>query len=350
MILSVVFALFILMLLFPFLPGIIELIREEDSQPLYIPMDYMRNPRYFGISFKKILSRAVGDLQLKNGRYNVVLSKKEKVKVCNSLEVADGSEFNMLFFIKGDLSTGTHVLFEKELHVNGNVVTGAQNVIQALNSEGRASIGPDTVFRRWLDAEGDIAIARNCNLGISVASGGRLSLGPRCIFRRLYGMPVVIGGIDAASDIERSTDFEENTLSESKSESTFIRRGERSISPGTVLEGHTVFTGKVTIGTGSVIKGTIKSYDRLELEDNVVVHGNVFSDDDIIIGRKARIGGNVFSQKTVHIAENAIVGDPGKVKSVIGKRSIQLEKNVMVYGFVSTEGDGAVLWDGDARL
>lgn len=339
MMISIIISLFILMLLLPFLPGIAELIREEDSHPLYIPMDYMRNPRYFGISFKKILFRAVGGLQQKTGRYNVVLSKKEKVKICDSLEAADGEEFSVLLFIKGRLITGNHVLFDKELYVNGYAKTGAHNIIQALNTEGTAAIGPDTVFRRWLDAEGDVTIAENCDLGISASSGGRLFLGANCVFRRLYGTPVVTGDMDPGSGIERSAD----SADYSSSDSTFVRREEQSISPGTVLEGHSVFTGGVTICTGCVVRGTLKSYGRLELEDNAIVHGNVFSDGDIIIGRNVKIGGNVFSQKSVHISEKTVVGRSGKVKSVIGKKSVRLEKNVLVYGFISTEGNGAVL-------
>jgi len=340
MILIVIF-LFILMFLFPFLPGLTELLRGEDEHPLYIPMDYMRRPRYFGISFKKVLFRAVGGLQQKNGRYNVVLSKKEKVTVCDSLEVAGGGELDMLLFIKGSLSTGSHVRFGKELYVTGNAATGAHNIIQALNTDGAAAIGSNTVFRRWLDAEGDVTIAENCDLGISASSGGRLFLGPNCVFRRLYGMPVVIGDVDPDSDVERNADLEDFSLSALKS--TFVRREEKSIPPGTVMEGHTVFTRGVTICTGSVIRGTIKSYGRLELEDNVIVHGHVFSDGDIIIGRNVKVRGNVFSQKSIHIAGKTTIGRPGKVKSVIGKKSICLEKNVLIYGFVSTEGNGAVI-------
>lgn len=337
----VVFILFILMLLLPFLPGVAELIREEDSHPLYIPMEYMRNPRYFGISFKKIIFRAVGGLQRKAGRYNVVLSRKEKVKVCNSLDVEDGGSFDILLFIKGDLSTGSNVIFEKELYVDGCAATGARNVVQALIAEGEASIGSDTVFRRWLDAEGDVTIGANCKLGISVSSGRGLYLGPNCTFRRLYGLPIVTGDRDAVSDIEKEADSKDDLPS--ASESTFVRREDQSIAPGTVVEGHTVFTRNVSIGTGTVIRGTVKSYGRIELEDSVIVRGNVFSDDDIIIGRNVKIGGNVFSQKSVHIAERSIVGSPGKVKSVIGKKSIRMEKNVLVYGFVSTEGNGTNL-------
>ena len=58
MMISIVFVLFIMLFFLPFLPGIAELVRKEDADPLYIAMDYIKDPRYFGKSFKELLHQA----------------------------------------------------------------------------------------------------------------------------------------------------------------------------------------------------------------------------------------------------------------------------------------------------
>jgi cytoskeletal protein CcmA (bactofilin family) len=96
----------------------------------------------------------------------------------------------------------------------------------------------------------------------------------------------------------------------------------------------------VKIGKGCLFKGSIKSYGKLTLEENVTIYGNVFTDGDILIGRNARISGHVFSQMSIHISGQTVISNPDKIKSVIGKKFISIEEDVIIYGYVATEGEG----------
>ena len=69
---------FLLLLALPFLPGIIELRKPQDDRALSINMDYSKDPRYFGNSFRGILTRALGTKSLSEGMKQVSLSKEEK--------------------------------------------------------------------------------------------------------------------------------------------------------------------------------------------------------------------------------------------------------------------------------
>ena len=126
-------------------------------------------------------------------------------------------------------------------------------------------------------------------------------------------------------------------------ELSFVRIKDRTIPPGTIMGKNIVFPQDVQIGYGSILRGNIKSYGKLVLEDNVMIDGNLFADGDIIIGRGAIISGNVFSQKTVHISGGTVISRPDTIKSVIGKKSVRIEENVTIYGYVTTEGEGVVV-------
>jgi predicted acyltransferase (DUF342 family) len=334
----IVFILFIALLLLPFIPGILELIKKEDSEPLFISMDYTRNPRYFGKSYKMLLNRATSGLTLSPGFHEVKLSKNEKIEITESIDIPDKMETNHLLYVTGNFFSGSHALFNKEVYVNGNAVIGSNNIIQAMVGLGSVAVSEGTQFRRWLDADGNITIGANCDLGISVSSGDKINLACNCVFRRLYGMPVVTG----PKKIEEFRHPQKTSLPNepSLSEVSFTRNKDKTVSAGSIINNNIVFLGNVSIGSGTIIKGTIKSYGDILLEQDVIVYGSIFADGDIFIGRNATINGHIFSQKSIFISEQSIISRPDKIKSIIGKKEIQIGQNVTVYGFISTEGFG----------
>ncbi|MBU4317004.1 MAG: polymer-forming cytoskeletal protein [Proteobacteria bacterium] len=194
-------------------------------------------------------------------------------------------------------------------------------------------------MRRWLDAEGDIHVGEQCDLGINISSGGSIFLGKNSIFRRVFAIPIITGDRGIPDPLEMSLPPKEP----STQESAFIRSKSQNIPKGSILRNNVVFTRKVTIGSNTLIQGNVKAYDEIVLEENVTIDGNIFADASIFIGPDARITGNVFSQKSVHISRGTIISNPLNIKSVIGKKEIHIEPNVLIYGFISTEGNGIVL-------
>lgn len=334
----IAFILFILLLLLPFIPGILEIIKKEDSEPLFISMDYTRNPRYFGKSFKMLLNRATSGSAVSPGFLDIKLSKNEKLEITESVSIPDKTEMNHLLYVLGNLSSGCKTILNKEVYVKGDAKIGSSNIIQALVCMGDVSVSEGTQFRRWIDADGNITIGENCDLGISVSSGDRISLACNCIFRRLYGMPILTGhrNIDELQHYPETMFLEDTSLPDI----SFSRKKDNTVPSGSVINNNTVFLGDIRIGKGVSIKGTIKSYGNIILEEGAMIYGNIFADGNILIGRNARINGHVFSQKSVFISEQSIISRPNKIKSIIGKKEIQIESNVTIYGFISTEGYG----------
>lgn len=335
-----IFILFMLLFLLPFLPGLIELTRKEDAEPLFISMDYIRNPRYFGRSFKQIFHKATAGFTLSPGMREVKLSKTERLELINFLDVSEGREINHMLFVMGNLSSGSGARFNKEILVTGDADIGPENMIQAMAGQGNVSISKRSIIRRWLDADGYIHVGAECNLGISVSSGNALSVARNCAFRRLYGMPVVTGEYDKEdAKEEKPPSFPESV----PSPSSFVRMKDSFLMPGTISHDNIVFTRDVLIGSGSLLKGSVKCYGKIVLQDNVTIEGNLIADGDIIVGPNAKIGGHIFSQMSVHISENTVCSAPERIKSVIGKRSIDIDRNVVIYGYITTEGEGKTI-------
>lgn len=305
-------------------------------------MDYIRNPRYFGRSFKRLLHQATAGFTLTPGIRDVKLSKDEKLEISGFHNVSANKEINHMLYIIGGLVSGSNARFNKEIYVVEKAEIGSYNTIQALAGDGNVTVDKGVRFLRWLDAEGDIDVNPDCNLGISASSDKMLSLKGNCFFRRIYGMPVITG--PGNNDTRRVV--EDNHLTPSgplPSPSHFIRRNDSFITPGTICDDNVVFTRDVLIGSGSLFKGSIKCYGKIVLQDNVTVKGNIFADEDIIIGQNIKIDGHVFSQMSIYISEWTVISRPDKIKSVVGKKSVRIEQNVTIYGYVTTEGEGTVL-------
>jgi predicted acyltransferase (DUF342 family) len=338
MVILIVFIFFILLFFLPFLPAIIELIKKEDAEPLFVAMDYIRNPRYFGRSFKKLIHRGTAGFTLTPGMREVQLSKTETVEMTHSLEISDNKEIIHMLYVIGSLVSGNNVKFNKEVYATDNTIIGPNNILQALAGDVDVKISEGVQFRRWLDAVGDIDIGANCNLGISASSAGKLYLEANCVFRRLYAMPIMTGHDMINVDVKPETSGPSDELLASGL--SFIRRKDSFILPGTTLDNNVVFPQDVLIGKGAVVNGHIKSYGKIVIEPDVTINGNVFADEDIFVGQGAKIQGHLFSQMSIYISRQAVVSLPDKIKSVIGKKSISIEKDVTIYGYVATEGYG----------
>jgi cytoskeletal protein CcmA (bactofilin family) len=333
-------ALLVLMFVLPFLPGIVEYYRKSDADPLFVQVGYSKTPRYFSASFKRILANSVEGLQAETMVADVQLSKREIIEMTTDTIIPAGMEIDRLLYIKGDLTSGDHVTLIMEAFVTGNAALGEDNVVQVLAADGNITIAKGVKFKRWVDAEGELDIAENCVLGISATSGNILRIAPNCQFRRLYAMPVVTGVIHESA-INDYLNLSPHT--KKLADSSFIREKKTFIEPNTKIDKNIVFEKSVEIGHDCVIIGAIKSYGNLDIMENVTIYGNVFADGDIKLGKGAVVQGNIFSQGEVLLSAGVKVSRPNVLKSIIGKKAVIIEKDVIIYGYVATEGRGMTI-------
>lgn len=331
-----IFLIFLILLLIPFMPAIMELLRPKDASSLFIKMNYSKDPRYFGRSFREIIKNLI-PADTSFGIREVTLSKNEKVEIAHSKRILAGEKVNHILYITGDLVSEDKVRFNKEVYVKGDAAIGSKNTLSAIACDGSLSISNEVSVVRWADAEGKVEVYDNCNLGISISSGDELRLSKGCKFKRLYGMPITTYNIDNNQPVlcHGRKDISDDTW--------ILNKDHMIIPPFTRIEKDIIVKGNLRVRKGCILMGSVKTHGELIVEEDVKVSGNLFSERDIEIGEGATISGDVFSQGSITIKRGVSIGSIGKIKSVIGKKGIILGQGVMIYGYAMTEGSGVVV-------
>jgi len=300
-----IFGIFLILLTLPFIPSFFELKRPRDTKPLFIDLNYSKDVRYFGKSFRNIIGKTIEVLGISEENldsdqiFEVNIKRGEKEKLEFSIKeeyIPESLEINHIVVAK-NLKTKPFTTFNKEIYVRGNAKIGPFNTIRAIAVDGNLDLGRGTRIIRWADALGDVKVNDNCSLGLSLTSERSISLGRRVTFKRLFGKPVIL-----ASGFSKKRKREE------------IR---------------------------NEINGSVKIDGRinLDMEEGLIINGNIFAEGDVSLRGDIEVNGDIFSQRKV-ILDGVKIGDEGKIKSVIGAEGVVLKSNILIYGQVLTEGIG----------
>jgi hypothetical protein len=109
----------------PFFGGWREMRVRADHLPLHINMDYLKDPRYFALSFRKFFAPFTKTLSLSAGVRELKLSRPEQVEVFTEPVKQVGAVFEHVSYAQGDFATARKVSFDKELYVRGKAVLRA---------------------------------------------------------------------------------------------------------------------------------------------------------------------------------------------------------------------------------
>jgi len=337
MMLLIAFILLVLLFTLPFVPGARELAKKQDASPLYINNEYLKDPRYFAFSFRKLFHTSLAAAPRGEGVHDITLSKNEKVQIVENASLARGSAVEHILYVMQDLESGSDVRFNKEVYVRQTAHIGESNLLQALACDGDIHLRRDTRFFRWLDAEGNITAERSCILGVDASCSGILSLEHDCSFLKLYGFPVVASGAQAFPEEREEPDGDTRVFDEEPPE-----RECSDIKAASRINRSIISAESVTIGELAVIRGHVKTHGNLVTGAGVIITGNVFAAGNIELGPHSRVLGTVFSQEHIVLRQGVRVGAKNKIKSVVGKKSVMLENGATIYGYVMTEGRGLV--------
>ena len=379
------FIVFLMLLLIPFGPGIVELFRPKDAAPLIINMNYVKDPRYFDKSARAILKNALKSAELIPGITEIQLSKQETLEIVNAKRLPSSELINHVLYVDRNLYSGKAVEFKKEVFVKGRAHIGENNILRAMVCDKNIVLSQESRVIRWISAEGTIEAKERCDLGIRASCERKFKIAKECRFKCLYGKPIITYSDSPEGEKEHcklgtphitlktepadaltwvivkkhlSMNHRPHTNEKdlSRGAVNFSKETENiedlkwvittkyiSIPASTRVEKHIVAKKRLMVNQNCTILGSIKAYEDVVIEDNVTVHGNIFSEGDIRIGEHCVIFGDVFSQGRITIARGTIIGRPKGVKSVIGKKMIELNENIVIYGYVLTEGSGTVL-------
>ena len=342
--------LFALMIAMPFLLGYKELTEKKDDKNLYVNRNYVRNPRYFGQSFRALLekSKAEWEKAQEGTVIKIHLSKDELLNVEHNIS-AEPVAIDAMAMYMGNSVIAAKSGFQKEVYGQGTMEFGEGCWARAIATDGNLRLAHGCKVVRWLDVEGEGIIEDDAILGISASSGTSLQLGKNCSFKRLYA-PKISVGISSDAVLTKA---EQLAPTLPKPKFNEIEYNIEKIEPledkekrpyGSFVFPKTIVMHKaLTIKKDMIVLGNIKAKKDLIIEDNVVVLGNVFCEGVLTVGKGCVLGSVVFSQEDINLGPGTTVGSKGKLKSLIARGKITLAQGVTVYGYVLTDEGGKTL-------
>jgi cytoskeletal protein CcmA (bactofilin family) len=343
---AMIILIFSAMLFLPFWPGLRESLWPRDEYPLPVNIHYSKDPRHLGNSFRRILFEGLGGNPVSSGLRTVPLSKDETVEVQSDCRIETGQILPHILLVQGDMQTQPRATFRKELYVAGSASIGRRCRLRSLACDGDVILGRQIRVTRWIDANGDIRVGAGSRLGVSCSCAGQLMLDHDVAFQRLFSPQIT------------SPDYRERDLPalpsgraprtaaaqiKSIEDVTNYRRQSSLLLSGTVIEQDLVVKGDLNLADGVSIHGDVRCDGRAIIGRDSVIAGDLFAEGPIEILHNAVVLGNLFSQDSVQLYPGVRIGQAGHIKSIIAKKRIVVDRNVAIYGYVLTEGKGAVL-------
>jgi len=291
--------LFSIFLFLPFALSFIELFLKRDAKPIPIDLEYKKDPDYFTKRFINLLNDALKNLNIQELKeptpIKLELNKEEWIVFPGDRILTEKTINTPIVLTKDTVFLQKHV-FKRELAVLGNAVFADKCLARALYVKGDCVIEAPVRIARWVHVEGTLIVNSNADLGVSVYAR-EIKIRGWATFKRAYAQKI-------------------DTLDEPLIDKKNNKEGVIN------LQGNFGITGNITIGGE---KGPI------------FVNGNIFCDDDVEIEGDVWIKGDVFSQKSITLKDGVVVGEEGKVKSVVARGEILIEGPFRIYGYLHSE-------------
>jgi cytoskeletal protein CcmA (bactofilin family) len=284
-----IIGLFLMLVFLPLILPFAELFLKKDAKPIPIDIKRRKEPDYFGKSFMNILTTASNDLKIQEVEklnpvcLNLKLSREEWVCFLNDESLLEKTVDMPIVFTKDVIFMQNHT-FRRELAVLGNAVFKNACVIRSLYVKGDCVIDAPIRIARWVHVEGTLIVNSYADLGVSVYTR-EIKINSRATFKRAYAQKIETLNGRLINKKNNDANLQEN------------------------------FGSKVPI----------------------IINGNIFRDDDIEIEGDVWIKGNVFSQKNVILKNGVVVGEEGKVKSVVARDKMLIKGPFRIYGYLHSE-------------
>lgn len=366
---AIILFLFTLFLyLLPLLPGLLELFRPTDVEPLRVSQEYDSDPFFFANGFKNYIDRNFTDLTATQN-FNGNLADGTQYQLVNekgvpNLDASIGA--TRLILSNHSLALPAGEMFETEIFSKQNIATGERSHFRALMSEQTLHIRDHSTVLRWAHSEGDMVVGRHSNLFGRATSKQSILLNEGVHFERLYA-PIILSTsraklADATPNVERTTLTE---LPDVKIQSgrRWVLNGHLDFPANHFFDGDIVSGTTAAIGDNSHIKGSIKinAHDdvvyhlqntgviarsgkksaRGAIGDNVTIDGSVVSSHDLTIGQNCKIMGPVIAEGLLIIGAGTTIGSPEYPTTVTAPQII-IETGCVIYGTLWATESGLV--------
>ncbi len=334
-ILIIIIIVYGLLLFLPLIGGFISYLRNKN-EPIFIDQGRVKDPRFFSKSFARLFFEKWSNYDRKG---DLFFSKNEKVILADDTEIITEECDSIVVAERHDFIPNKKVNFNKEVMVLKNAYIYGEIQLRAIRAQGDMIVGQGVKVIRWIDAEGNLFIRDNCDLGLSATSATILNIGKNVHFRRLFA-PIIYIAMPVLKPNSHS-DYKYSLLPSS------VRKNINSVSANdledsNIAEFSVISKKDVKIYEHVILQGHIKSDKGVRLLDYSFICGNIFAKEDIYIGKNVVVMGNVFTHGNIYLEDEVTIGQEHHINSLVAGGRIDFGLNSKVYGYVHSELGGVV--------
>jgi acyl-[acyl carrier protein]--UDP-N-acetylglucosamine O-acyltransferase len=317
--------LFVLILALPAVPSMFEVHKPKDDGRLHIMEQYVRDPRFFGRSFRHKLAPFVTEARGNSyGRAELQMRTDEQVRWSPDLKIPALERLRGIGV--GERVVVGHGAGIRDAYALEHLDVEHDVVARTLTSDATMHIGSTVQVLRWIDADGDIDVDSDSDLGLSASGGARVTLGERVRFERVWGAPV-------ASHTSHREPFKLHQAAK-----------ETVVDADKIGNHHSlVLYGPVRVAAGTTIPAHLKVHGPVVIEPGVHIGGNLISRGDVTLAEEVTIGGHIFAEGDIRLGPRSRVSRETVAKTVYATGAVLIANDVEVFGWVVSENGGHTL-------
>jgi hypothetical protein len=316
--------LFVMILTLPAIPSIREVRKPKDDGRLHIFEQYVRDPRWFGQSFRQKLAPFVETARHNSeGRAELRMRTDEEVRWAADLAIPE--ELRLRGIGVGERVTVGAGAGIRDAYALEHLEVGSGVVARTLTSNSTMHLDSGVQILRWIDADGDIDVDSGSDLGLSASGGARVTLAGAVRFERVWGAPVAT---NTAHDEPFELSGDTCTIVDAK-----MLDGRESL----------IIYGPVRVTAQTAIRGHLKVHGPVRIEPGVRIAGNVIARGDVTLARDVTVGGHVFAEGTVRLGPGSRISRNGVAKTIYATGNVFAANDVAVFGWIVAENGGETL-------
>lgn len=349
------FVLLLLLMMLPFVPGILEIWRKQDAQPLRVARRYDVNIHYFANRFRDYINTHFAhDLagmrsqlqtkqgELEDGSHYCLLPREAAIAFERDERHAQVT--TRMFIADADLALPGAMSYLNELYANGAITGADENIYRAMLAGTDIVLGQNSMLLRWMHATGDIRITNGCVMYGRVSADKRIVIAPQSRFRRLNAPQILFGKQlppPSTPQVYKEVQPKDLKVKVEVGAGRWLIEDDLELADNSCIHANLVVTGGLHLGNNCEIHGSIKSHKTLYINAGCVIHGSVVSMQDIHIGTDTSLKGPLISEAHIHIDANCRIGTAA-LPTTVSAEEIHIQGDCVAHGTVWARSAGTL--------
>ena len=332
------------LLALPLTPAILEILRRKDAGPLPTRKDD-GDIRNFSRSFRRYIdplhmqleavteSGGIMEARLPNGAYALIVGN-------GGTYLLGEQKVQTLVLFGKEISLLDQLTFTQDVYAADVIYGGRNNVLRALLGESDVFLAEGTHVMRWLHAEGQIVIGRNCHLHGRCSSEKAIHFSTGCSFQRVFA-PLIATSAHAQPVFTSAVNEAEHPVKTKRNLPRSRVHGNLHLGAGEIFLGNIIATGSIRIDEGTRIYGSAKGNGEVELRRQTRIDGSLVSTKSICIGANSIIKGPVLAEEEIIIEAGVRIGLPDSPTTISAPR-IRIAPDCATHGTLWARVEGRV--------